>query len=50
MTERFGGSSAGIIVVDREGRIGAAFDTNGMGRAFVCAGEEAVAVWPGEGF
>lgn len=49
MTERFGADSAGIIVVDRAGRIGAAFDTRGMGRAFARAGEDGVAVWAGEG-
>jgi beta-aspartyl-peptidase (threonine type) len=50
LTERFGADSAGLIVVDRKGRIGAAFDTRGMGRAFA-RGEEAVAgVWAGEAF
>jgi beta-aspartyl-peptidase (threonine type) len=50
MTERFGPDSAGIIVVDREGRTGAAFDTRGMGRAFARASEDGVAVWASETF
>ncbi len=50
MSERFGEDSAGIIVVDRQGRLGAAFDTKGMGRSFARAGEVKVGVWKGDGF
>lgn len=50
--ERFGPASGGLIVVDREGRIGAAFNTSGMGRAVARVGsvEVPVAVWPEEAF
>jgi beta-aspartyl-peptidase (threonine type) len=48
ITERFGPDSAGVIVVDRDGRIGAAFDTRGMGRAHARGSEVGVAVWPRE--
>jgi beta-aspartyl-peptidase (threonine type) len=50
ITERFGPDSAGLIVVDRAGRIGAAFDTRGMGRAFARGSHAAVAVWGDEPF
>jgi beta-aspartyl-peptidase (threonine type) len=50
-TRRFGADSAGVIVVDRAGRIGASFDTRGMGRAFARAdGASRVAVWRDEPF
>lgn len=50
--KRFGPDSGGLIVVDREGRLGAAFNTSGMGRALARVGDEAisVAVWPEEEF
>lgn len=48
VTERFGGDTAGIIVVDGEGRIGAAFDTRGMGRACARGSDVKVAVWGDE--
>lgn len=52
VTRRFGKDSGGLIVVDCQGRVGAAFDTQGMGRALACPGEEAVpvAVWPEDEF
>lgn len=52
VTERFGKDSAGLIVVDKKGRIGAAFDTRGMGRALARVGDDAVpvAVWPEDPF
>lgn len=47
LERRFGPDSGGLIVVDRHGRVGAAFNTHGMGRALARAGssEVAVAVW-----
>ncbi len=46
---RFGPESGGLIVVDRLGRVGAAFDTPGMGRAIARPGlAPRVAVWPEE--
>jgi beta-aspartyl-peptidase (threonine type) len=57
ITERFGADTAGVIVVDRAGRVGAAFDTRGMGRAWARGGpggtaavETRVAVWKNEAF
>lgn len=52
VTRRFGKDSGGLIVVDRQGRVGAAFDTQGMGRALARPGEDAVsvAVWPEDPF
>lgn len=49
---RFGPNSGGLIVIDRQGRIGAAFNTQGMGRALARVGEDAipVAVWPEDPF
>jgi beta-aspartyl-peptidase (threonine type) len=49
---RFGPDSGGLIVVDRQGRVGAAFNTHGMGRALARVGDEAipVAVWPEDSF
>ncbi|MCA8920789.1 MAG: isoaspartyl peptidase/L-asparaginase [Planctomycetes bacterium] len=52
LAQRFGPDSGGIVVVDRLGRLGAAFNTQGMGRALASLGDEAVpvAVWPEEPF
>lgn len=49
---RFGPDSGGLVVVDRAGGVGAAFNTRGMGRALarLDAGEVPVAVWPEEPF
>lgn len=49
---RFGPNSGGVIVVDREGNVGASFNTRGMGRALARVGEAeiAVAVWPEDPF
>lgn len=49
---RFGPDSGGLIVVDAQGRLGAAFNTSGMGRALARVGEDTipVAVWPEEDF
>ncbi|RMG11195.1 MAG: hypothetical protein D6731_15995 [Planctomycetota bacterium] len=49
---RFGPGSGGLIVVDRRGELGVAFNTRGMGRAFarVGADEVPVAVWPEDAF
>jgi beta-aspartyl-peptidase (threonine type) len=43
--ERFGGDTVGLIVVDRNGKIGVAFDTRGMGRAVARRGGAKAAVW-----
>jgi beta-aspartyl-peptidase (threonine type) len=48
ITGHFGGDTAGLIVVDCEGRIGAAFDTRGMGRACARGNDVKVAVWGDE--
>lgn len=50
--QRFGPDSGGIVVVDREGRVGATFNTKGMGRALARVGEAEVpvAVWPEDPF
>jgi len=47
---RFGPGQAGVIAVHRDGRVGFAFDTRGMGRALWRLGmdEPAAAIWPGE--
>ncbi|MBI3725233.1 isoaspartyl peptidase/L-asparaginase, partial [bacterium] len=50
LTERFGGETGGLIVVDRRGGIGAAFDTRGMGRGLARGMESRVAVWRTETF
>jgi len=52
LARRFGPDSGGVIVVDRQGRLGAAFNTQGMGRALARVGQEAVpvAVWPDDPF
>lgn len=52
LERRFGPDSGGLIVVDRQGRVGAAFNTHGMGRAVARAGssEVVVAVWPEDPF
>ena len=52
VARRFGPASCGLIVVDRQGRIGAAFDTLGMGRALARVGQDEVpvAVWPQDPF
>jgi len=50
ITKQFGGDNAGVIVVDREGRIGAACDTRAMGRAWARGDEARVAVWRDEAF
>ena len=48
---RFGPGRAGLIGVDPQGAITTAFDTAGMGRAWLREGETAVTVrvWPEEG-
>jgi beta-aspartyl-peptidase (threonine type) len=48
----FGPDSGGVIVVDRLGRVGAAFNTHGMGRAVARVGvaEVSLAVWPEDSF
>ena len=52
LAQRFGPDTGGLIVVDREGRLGAAFNTSGMGRALARVGQDEVpvAVWPEEPF
>lgn len=52
VARRFGPASCGLIVIDRRGRIGAAFDTQGMGRALARVGQDEVpvAVWPDDPF
>ncbi|MCO5166408.1 MAG: isoaspartyl peptidase/L-asparaginase [Planctomycetes bacterium] len=52
LERRFGADSGGLIVLDRLGRVGAAFNTHGMGRALARAGDPAVvvAVWPEDPF
>lgn len=52
LERRFGHDSGGLIVVDRLGRVGAAFNTHGMGRAVARLGrdEVVVAVWPEDPF
>lgn len=52
LERRFGHDSGGLIVVDRQGRVGAAFNTHGMGRALARAGSRdvVVAVWPEDPF
>lgn len=47
---RFGDDSGGVIVVDQAGGVGAAFNTQGMGRALARVGEDAVrvALWADE--
>lgn len=52
LTERFGDDTAGVVALDRNGEPGAAFNTRGMGRAYLAAGqaEPAVAVLRGEAF
>lgn len=52
LERRFGVDSGGLIVVDRLGRIGATFNTHGMGRALARPGqtEVVVAVWPEDPF
>lgn len=48
---RLGEETAGLIVLDREGGVGAAMNTAGMGRAVIIDGAPpAVAVWPDETF
>jgi len=52
LASRFGPNTGGLIVVDRDGRLGASFNTSGMGRALARVGqtEIPVAVWPEEDF
>lgn len=52
LAERFGPNSGGLIVVDRAGRLGAAFNTSGMGRALARVGQAEIplAVWPEDPF
>lgn len=52
LARRFGEDSGGVVVVDRAGRCGAAFNTSGMGRALARVGEPEVpvAVWPEDPF
>ncbi|MGE0707019.1 MAG: isoaspartyl peptidase/L-asparaginase [Planctomycetota bacterium] len=52
LARRFGPDSGGVIVIDRHGHAGAAFNTQGMGRALARVGEEEipVAVWPEDPF
>lgn len=52
LERRFGPDSGGLIVLDRLGRVGAAFNTHGMGRALARAGVDdvVVAVWPEDPF
>jgi beta-aspartyl-peptidase (threonine type) len=52
ISTKLGGQNAGIIAVDRKGRLGAAFNTSGMGRGYmrVDLSEPAVAVGPEERF
>lgn len=52
LARRFGADSGGVVVIDRQGRCGVAFNTSGMGRALARVGEDAVpvAVWPEDPF
>jgi beta-aspartyl-peptidase (threonine type) len=52
LARRFGPDTGGLIVVDRHGRVGAAFNTHGMGRALARVGSSdvVVAVWPEDPF
>lgn len=50
ITKQFGDDTAGVIVVDRKGRVGAAFDTRAMGRAWARGNETRAAVWKTEAF
>lgn len=52
LERRFGPDTGGLIVVDRQGQIGVACNTSGMGRALARLGEAEVhvAVWPDEPF
>jgi beta-aspartyl-peptidase (threonine type) len=51
LATRFGLGRAGLIAVDAQGRIAAPFDTAGMGRGWMRAGDTAptVRIWPEEG-
>lgn len=52
LERRFGSDTGGLIVVDRQGGVGVACNTSGMGRALARVGEPEVhvAVWPDEPF
>ncbi len=52
LAARFGEGSGGVVVVDKHGNAGAAFNTRGMGRALARVGEDAipVAIWPEDPF
>ena len=52
ITRIFGSDIAGIIVIDKEGRIGADFNTRGMARAYMREGLEnpKIAIYKNEKF
>jgi beta-aspartyl-peptidase (threonine type) len=48
LSAQFGEGKGGLIAIDKDGNIGYAFDTQGMGRAFYKSGDKSptVGIWP----